>query len=82
VRKILGVILLTVLLAILLFRFLPFIPLNVRFDWVMNLGLALMFLTGATAVIVVKNILLRILIGGVTFAVLFAILQTLISSLL
>ena len=36
-------------LAILLLRFLPFIPLEIKVEWITYLGLALMFVTGGAA---------------------------------
>ena len=74
--KILGCIAGILMLAILLLSFLPFIPLEIKIEWITYLGLVLMFVTGGAAFVFVKNALVAVIIGAVTFAIVLALLQT------
>ncbi|MBN2186530.1 MAG: hypothetical protein JW732_03665 [Dehalococcoidia bacterium] len=74
--KILACIAGILMLAILLLRFLPFIPLEIKIEWITNLGLVLMFVTGGAAFAFVRNALIAVIIGAVTFAIIQALLQT------
>lgn len=73
---VLGIIAGILVVAILLLRFLPFIPLEIKIEWITYLGLALMFVTGGAAFTFVKNALIAVIIGAVTFAIVLALLQT------
>lgn len=74
--RILACIVGSLVLSILLLRFLPFIPLEIRIEWITYLGFALMFFTGGAAFAFVKNALIAVVIGVVTFAIVLALLQT------
>jgi hypothetical protein len=73
---VLGIIAGILVLAILLLRFLPFIPPETKVAWITYLGLALMFVTGGAALTVIKNALVAVIIGAVTFAIIQALIQT------
>ena len=73
--KILGGIAGILLIAITLIRFMP-IPLETRIEWITYIGLVLMFITGGTALGVVKNALIAVIVGAVTFAIIMGFLQS------
>ena len=73
---VLGIIAGILVVAILLLRFLPFIPLEIRIEWITYLGLVLMLVTGGVAFVFIKNALIAVIIGAVTFAIIQALLQT------
>lgn len=74
--KILGVTAGILMLAIILLSCLPFIPLEIKIEWITYLGLVLMFVTGGAAFAFLKNALIAVIIGAVTFAIVLALLQT------
>ena len=74
---IIGFIVGALMIAILALRFIPFIPLEVKVEWITYLGLALMFFTGGAAFVFVKNALIAIITGAVTFAIIQVLLKTL-----
>ena len=73
--KILGVIAGILMLAIVLLSVLPLIPLEFKIEWITYLGLVLMFITGGAAFAFVKNTLIAVLIGVVTFAIIQVLLR-------
>lgn len=73
--KILGVIAGILMLAIILLSVLPLIPLEIKIEWITYLGLVLMFVTGGAAFVFVKNALIAVLIGAVTFAIVQVLLR-------
>ncbi|MBA7620290.1 hypothetical protein ES703_27636 [subsurface metagenome] len=75
--KILAPIIGILVLAIVLLRSLPFIPLETKIEWITNIGLILMFVTGGAALAVVKNALIAAIMGAVVFAIIQALLKTL-----
>lgn len=76
--KVLGCIvgILMLVLAILLLRFLPFIPLESKIDWITYLGLVLSLVTGGAAYVFFKHIRIALLSGIVTFAIIQTLLLT------
>lgn len=73
---VLGIIAGILVLAILLLRFLPFIPLEIKIEWITYLGLVLMFVTGGAAFTFLKKVLVAVIVGAATFAIIQALLQT------
>ena len=73
---VLGIIAGILVLAILLLRFLPFIPPETKIEWITYLGLVLMFVTGGAALAFVKKAIVAVIIGAVTFAIIQALIQT------
>jgi hypothetical protein len=73
---VLGIVAGILVLAILLLRFLPFIPVEIKIEWITYLGLVLMFVTGGAAFAFIKNALIAVIIGAVTFAIIQALIQT------
>ncbi len=63
-------------IAILAIRFIPFIPLETKIQWITQLGLILMFFTGGAAFVFVKNAIVAVIVGAVVFLVIQALLQT------
>lgn len=74
---IIGYIIGALVILILALRFIPFIPLEVKIEWITYLGLILMFFTGGAAFVFVKNVIVAVIIGAVTFLVIQALIQTL-----
>ena len=74
---VLGIITGILVLIIFTLRFIPFIPLEIKIEWITYVGLILMFFTGGTAWTLFKNSLIAIITGAVTFAIIMALLQTL-----
>jgi|GEM_PF-3181083 len=74
---ILSVIIGALVIVILALRFIPFIPLEVKIEWITYLGLILMFFTGGAAFAFVKNAIVAVIIGALTFLVIQTLLQTL-----
>jgi hypothetical protein len=74
--KLLGSITGILVIAIFLVRIVPFIPLETKVEWITYIGLILMFLTGGTAFSVVKNALIGVIVGAITFAIIMGFLQS------
>lgn len=63
-------------IAIFLIRFLPCIPVETKIEWIMYLGLPLMFIVGGAAFAYIKNAIIAVITGAIIYAVLQALLQT------
>jgi len=74
---IIGYIIGALVIVILALRFIPFIPLEVKIEWITYLGLILMFFTGGAAFVFIKKVIVAVIVGAVTFLVIQALLQTL-----
>jgi hypothetical protein len=74
--KLLGSITGILVIAIFLVRIVPFIPLETKVEWITYIGLILMFITGGTAFSVVKNALIGVIVGAITFAIIMGFLQS------
>ena len=72
--KILGGIAGILWLAIILLSSLPFIPLEIKIEWITYLGLVLMFVTGGAAFTFFKNALIAVITGAATFAIIQGLL--------
>lgn len=64
-------------IAILALRYIPFIPIEVKIEWITTLGFILMFFTGGAAFVFVKKAIIAVCMGAVIFVLLQALLQTL-----
>ncbi len=74
---ILGYITGGLVIIILALRFLPFIPIEVKIEWITYFGLALMFFTGGMAFAFIKNIFIAIFMGALALAFFQALIKTL-----
>ena len=74
--KLLGSITGILVIAIFLVSIVPFIPLETKVEWITYIGLILMFITGGTAFSVVKNALIGVIVGAITFAIKMGFLQS------
>ena len=74
--KILGSIAGILMLAIFLLSVFPFIPIEIKIEWITYLGLVLMFVTGGAAFTFFKNALISVIVGAVTFAIIQVLLHT------
>ncbi len=64
-------------IAILIIRFIPFIPLEVKIEWITYLGIPLIILVGGGALAFIRNIFIALIMGAVAFAFFQALIQTL-----
>lgn len=76
-KTILGGIVAILIIAISLIRLMPFIPTETKIEWITNIGLVLMFVTGGAAFGIVKNALIAVIVGAVIFAIIMGFLESL-----
>ena len=65
-------------LVILIIRYVPFIPLEVKIQWITYIGIILVLFTGGAGVVFLKNIYVGVILGAVAYIVIkFLLLETL-----
>ena len=65
-------------LVILVIRYVPFIPLEAKIQWVTYVGIILVLFTGGAGVAFLKNIYVGVILGAVAYIIIkFLLLDTL-----
>lgn len=73
-----GYIIGALILVILIIRYVPFIPLEVKIQWITYIGIILVLFTGGAGVVFLKNIYVGVILGAVAYIVIkFLLLETL-----